>query len=215
MSLTAIYALGGAMLAVSWAFILLLRRSTKRDTFHTLGMVLSGLLMITALAMIGIGVSIDLGSQTGQGTAMIAEQEPLNQAAPDFTFRLVDTDEEQRLSDYRGKVVLLNLWATWCAPCLSEMPTLNQLHQDYADEGLIVLNISDEANGMLRDFRGIVDMQTVYARVDDKTDTPQPIQSGFDLLPRTFLIDRDGQMRLSILGERSYAQFEGIVTPYL
>ncbi|MEM6644842.1 MAG: redoxin domain-containing protein [Bacteroidota bacterium] len=215
MSLTAIYALGGVMLAASWGFILLLRRSTKRDTFHTLGMVLSGLLMLTALAMIGIGVSIDVGSQTGRATAQIAAQEPLSGPAPDFTFQLVGSQEEQRLSDYRGRVVLLNVWATWCAPCLSEMPTLNRLHQEFADQGLVVINISEEANGMLRDFRGQVDMQTVYARVDDERDTPQPIRSGFDVRPRTFLIDREGQLRLSILGERSYAQFAGIVTPYL
>ncbi|GAB5519227.1 MAG: hypothetical protein RhofKO_14780 [Rhodothermales bacterium] len=215
MSLTAIYALGGLMLAASWGFILLLRRSPKRDTFHTLGMVLSGLLMLTAFTMIGIGVSIDVGSQTGRGVATVVEEQSMNVPAPDFEFTLVGSGETQRLSDYAGHVVLLNLWATWCAPCLSEMPALNELHQDYNDQGLVVLNISEEAHGMLRDFLGRVDMQTVYARVDDPGDTPQPIRDGFQVRPRTFLIDRQGQLRLSILGEKSYDQFAALITPYL
>ena len=62
--------------------------------------------------------------------------EPL-QAAPDFS--LQDMDEETHtLSDYRGKVVLVNFWATWCPPCREEMPALDQLHTAYSDDGLVV-----------------------------------------------------------------------------
>src|ERR1700693_2567096 len=64
-------------------------------------------------------------------------------AAPDFSLTSLE-GKEVKLSQFKGKVVLLNFWATWCIPCRSEMPTIELLHREYKDKGLIVLGIDDE-----------------------------------------------------------------------
>ena len=59
------------------------------------------------------------------------------------------TDEEGKprsLQEYKGKLIVLNLWATWCAPCVKEMPALSQLEQDYRDKGLVVITLSQDDN---------------------------------------------------------------------
>ena len=61
--------------------------------------------------------------------------------APDFTMRLLGTEEEVSLSDFKGQPVLINFWATWCPPCRAEMPWIESLHQKYKDDGLVVLAV--------------------------------------------------------------------------
>ncbi|MFQ5696535.1 MAG: TlpA disulfide reductase family protein, partial [Terriglobia bacterium] len=63
---------------------------------------------------------------------------------PNFTFEL--NGQEQELSDLRGQVVLLNFWATWCPPCVAEMPSLERLHQRMRNQGLVILGISVDAD---------------------------------------------------------------------
>jgi thiol-disulfide isomerase/thioredoxin len=91
-------------------------------------------------------------AQTGQGTLYLGQTMalllfvtliPLSAAANDFSFK--DTQgKTQRLSDYRGKWVLVNFWATWCAPCLEEMPELDALHQAHKNKDLVVIGIALE-----------------------------------------------------------------------
>ena len=66
--------------------------------------------------------------------------------APEFPegMQWLNTDRPLRLADLRGKVVLLNFWATWCVPCRREMPMLSSVHRQHADEGLVVLYVSLE-----------------------------------------------------------------------
>ena len=72
-------------------------------------------------------------------------------AAPDFT--LTDLQgNPQRLSDYKGKVVLINIWATWCEPCRNEMPKLDQLYRDKQARGFMVLGMSDESAATQQKF---------------------------------------------------------------
>ncbi len=73
--------------------------------------------------------------------------ESLAEAAPAPAFDLEDFDgRRHRLSDYRGKVVLLDFWATWCGPCIAAMPKMQSLHERYADRGLVVAGIAVREN---------------------------------------------------------------------
>ena len=73
------------------------------------------------------------------------EAEAVGEAAPAFTLRDIN-GKQVNLADYKGKVVLINFWATWCQPCQVEMPHLEKMHKDFADRGFVVLSISiDEA----------------------------------------------------------------------
>lgn len=98
-------------------------------------------------------VTIDLGSGGVQSIAPqqrdmnaiypIAERfHPLKgEPAPDFTMRLLGTDQEVSLSDFQGQPVLINFWATWCPPCRAEMPWIESVYQKYKDDGLVVLAV--------------------------------------------------------------------------
>ena len=133
----------------------------------------------------------------------------------DFSFNLIEDDAIVDLSDYRGEVVLLNFWATWCAPCLDEMPDLNRLQDDYADQGLRVITLSDEVPEMIRYFEANqIDLRTVSGYVEGD-DLPMPFNRMQEARPMTFVIGRDGVLRATLLGARSYEQFEQLVTPLL
>lgn len=139
----------------------------------------------------------------------------LNQSAGDFEFISVYGDSTGTLSDYHGKVVVLNVWATWCAPCLTEIPELNRLHKRYQDRGVVVLSLSDESPEELRDFNNRLRLETVSATVEDMSDLPRPIQKAFEIRPTTYIIDRDGNLRRYVLGARSYGYFEQAILPHL
>jgi peroxiredoxin len=105
----------------------------------------------------------------------------------------VDLDgKSHRLSDYRGQVVLLNIWATWCAPCRKEMPELDQLYKERASEGLIVLGLSVEDPELQRRFAE--DLAVSYPLLTNEGQIPETF-STTARYPSNFLIDRQGQLR--------------------
>jgi cytochrome c-type biogenesis protein len=99
------------------------------------------------------------------------------------------------LSSLRGQVVLLNLWATWCAPCRTETPYLQSLYEEHAERGLRVVGISLDAGGAAEEIRAfIAEYGVTYMILHD------PQMRGMELyqvigLPATFLIDREGILR--------------------
>jgi len=119
-------------------------------------------------------------------------------AAPQFRAQTVDAPVETRtLADYHGDVVLLNVWATWCPPCLEEMPTMQQLHEAYADRGLRVVAVSVADAGAGDDIREFRAEQGLT--FDILHDPASAIFDTYQLLsgvPQTFLIDRKGVIRL-------------------
>ncbi|HEY9081239.1 TlpA disulfide reductase family protein [Magnetovibrio sp.] len=116
---------------------------------------------------------------------------------------------ETTLEAYRGKVVLLNLWATWCPPCIREMPDLNALQKDFAGRDFAVVPVAsgkqgrEDAAEFLR-ARNLDALKTYY-------DPRSLFLRAFDLetLPTTFLIDRDGRMRGGVLGMTNWHSDEG------
>jgi len=104
------------------------------------------------------------------------------------------------LDAFRGKVVLLNLWATWCLPCIREMPALNALQVDYANLDLVVLPVASGKQGQqtAEEFltsRNLTALTTYYDKKSTFLDT-----FGLKTLPSTFLIDRTGKLRGGVLG---------------
>jgi cytochrome c biogenesis protein CcmG/thiol:disulfide interchange protein DsbE len=125
-------------------------------------------------------------------------------AAPDFTVQ--DSDRRVVLSELRGKVVVLNFWATWCAPCVEEMPSLVQLQQRFKDKGLSVVGVSIDVDGdayhkFLRDYK--VDFLTVRDP-DQKTAN---LYGSFKW-PETYIIDRNGIVRRKFIGAVEWSQPE-------
>ncbi len=120
----------------------------------------------------------------------------IGSAAPDFTVQ--DSDRKVTLSQFRGQVVVLNFWATWCPPCVQEMPSLIQMQSRMKDKGVTVLAVSidvDEAayHKFLKDYG--VNMVTVR-----DPEEKSPALYGTHGWPETYIIDRKGIVRRKFIG---------------
>ncbi len=113
--------------------------------------------------------------------------------APLETFAALD-GARVRLADFKGRVVLLNFWATWCAPCILEMPSLDRLQATLGDPGLAVLAVSIDRGGakVIRPFAERLELEHLGLYHDDKGALFRAF--GVTGLPTTFLIDRRGQI---------------------
>jgi peroxiredoxin len=131
--------------------------------------------------------------------------------APDYVAFSLDGNEVA-LSSFAGEVVVLNIWATWCRPCVVEMPALQRLHEELADDGLRVVAVSvDAPPGVLGSFgeRGgnvsefVESLGLTFTVLHDPTGR---IESRYQVygLPTTFVIDREGRIRNKVLGARDW-----------
>lgn len=143
------------------------------------------------------------------------ESEPLAAAALSG-LALPDVDgKEQRLDQWRGKLVVVNFWATWCKPCLKELPDLSRVYERYKDRGLIVLGVlaSDNPdNGTLLNFQSDNEMTfpVVRATSDILTSYDYP-----GSLPTTFIFDRTGHQAKMQVGALSSERLTAIIDPLL
>jgi peroxiredoxin len=131
-----------------------------------------------------------------------------NKQAPGFTLKDT-TGKKVSLSDYKGKAVVVDFWATWCAPCKVEIPWLVKLRDQYASQGLVILGVSeddldlDDQKALLKEKQEIADSATKlginYPVLLDDQKVSEPY-GGIDALPTTFYIDRNGKVVAATLG---------------
>ncbi len=120
--------------------------------------------------------------------------------AHDFNFSL--NGKPSSLADLRGKVVVLNFWATWCPPCVEEAPALNQLHQAIASQGGVVLGISvDEDDEAYKKF--LVDHSIAFPNYRDPSKQIAAAY-GTSMFPETYIIDRQGRIARKIIGPQDW-----------
>jgi peroxiredoxin len=133
----------------------------------------------------------------GMSTAFAAES-LLNKKAPEFTRRDL-SGANLDLASFRGKVVLLDFWATWCAPCLVEMPVFAQWQREYGPQGLQIIGISmDDDPAPARRAYAKHSLNYPVAMGDAKLGE---LYGGVFGLPLTYLIDREGKIRAQFQGE--------------
>lgn len=122
-------------------------------------------------------------------------------AAPTFEARTLDAAPVTRtLADYRGQVVLLNVWATWCAPCRAEMPSIQALHESYRDAGLRVVAVSVDGAGEEQKIR---DFARQYGLTFELLHNPSgDVQRRYQTtgVPESFVIGPDGTIRKKVIG---------------
>jgi thiol-disulfide isomerase/thioredoxin len=138
-----------------------------------------------------------------------------NEKAPDFTFELLPDGTSQALSRYRGKVVVLNIWATWCGICIDEMPTLDRLQRQYGKDGLVVIAVSDESAMQMAKYAALEQMSFVKVRVNAATPDAKWYVGQGVARPVTHVIDRNGILRETLVGGQDYNRFEGVIKAYL
>lgn len=120
--------------------------------------------------------------------------------APDFrAFDLAGNDTVGFREKYRGQVVLVNIWATWCAPCRDEMPSIEALYKDYAGRGFKVAAVSID-NGPTADVRAFVrEYGLTFDILQDPTGRIQGLYQTTGV-PESFLLDRDGKIVRRLIG---------------
>jgi thiol-disulfide isomerase/thioredoxin len=117
----------------------------------------------------------------------------------------------KKLSDFKGRVVVLNIWATWCPPCRREMPDLDKLEKAYASSGLTVIALSDEDMATVKQYAS---EQPFQFSMGTFTIIPDVI-ADIGTRPVSILIDKKGQVADMVVGARGFGFFESWIKKYL
>ena len=121
--------------------------------------------------------------------------------APAFEARTLDPAPASRtLADYRGEVVLLNVWATWCLPCRVEMPSLQQLHDEFGPQGLRIVAVSIDDPGMEEAIRSFAREYRLSFEILHEPEARIRRNYQTTGVPETFIIGRDGVIRKKVIG---------------
>ncbi len=135
-------------------------------------------------------------------------------AAPEVQFTKLD-GSTLKLTDLRGRVVLLNFWATWCQPCRAEMPEFNQMERDLGGRGLAIVGVSVsplDTPDVIQRFQK--DVKQEYTVVRGEEEIGNQFQNGPGL-PVTHILDRDGRIRQTFFGPQKREVFESVIKPLL
>lgn len=133
------------------------------------------------------------------------EKEGAVQAAPDFTLKDL-AGREVRLSDQKGRVVLVEFWATWCPPCRTSIPALEKLHAAYAGKGLTILAVSMDEGGVDKIRAFAAEYKITYTVLQGTT--PVADKYSVRMIPATYLVDRQGIIQKHYLGGMSEDRIE-------
>jgi peroxiredoxin len=162
---------------------------------------------------VAIGLLITGCSKSGTTVRAAVKPEKDRKAAPDFILK-DSNGPPVKLSDYRGRVVLLNFWATWCGPCKIEIPWFMEFEQKFKDQGFAVLGVSMDDDGWDA-VKPYIAGQKINYRVVLGNDTVGNLYGGIESLPSTFIIDRDGKVasvHIGLVSKKDYeAEIEHLV----
>lgn len=155
-----------------------------------LSQIKTAVLLALTVALVGCMRSSTLSSSQSSDSAIQSETQ--RKAAPAFT--LTDANGASvKLADYKGKVVLLNFWATWCGPCKVEIPWFMEFEQKYKDRDFAVLGVSFDDDGW-KSVKPYVDQHKINYRIMIGSEELGQLYGNVDSLPTSFIIDREGRI---------------------
>lgn len=175
-------------------------------------------MIVTGIGLIVIGIAAFILLKPAASNAQVGNLASsvvpagVNYPAPGLTLDDLQGNLHS-LSDYRGQVILVNMWASWCPPCVAELPTLNDFHIDHTGDGFAIIAINDgEELQVVKDYVGTkgfvfpiwLDPTWLSERAFNTTN-----------LPSSFVIDRNGQVRLQWVGAISRAMLDKYVLPII
>lgn len=158
--------------------------------------------MIAAVCLVLLGLAPRLAGSEDPFKALDLIKPAKVKPARAFTVPTPD-GRSLRLADFRGKVIFLNFWATWCPPCREEMPGMERLYQRFKDQGFVVLAVSVDAEGADVVTAFVKEHRLTYpVGVDPKMALAG--QNGVRALPSSFLVDRRGRLVALAIGPREW-----------
>ncbi len=163
---------------------------------------LFGRAIVASVAAIALG-ACSSAPRSAHAVGMKTEKE--RKTAPDFALK-DSTGRTVKLSDFRGKVVLLNFWATWCGPCKIEIPWFMEFEQKHKDQGFVVLGVAMDDDGW-DVVKPYLERQRVNYRVVMGTPEIADLYGGVESLPTTFLVDREGRIariHIGLVSKKDY-----------
>ena len=141
-----------------------------------------------------------------QTTLLDQEIPEVGHTAPDFTLRNLQGNLEG-LVDHKDKVIILNFWATWCAPCLEEMPAFEKLYRRYRSQRVTVLAVSLD-KGDISKVKGFVDTNNLtFPVLIDSDGVAEKLYPSFTI-PFTYVIDKEGRVAARVDGAKNWASNE-------
>jgi thiol-disulfide isomerase/thioredoxin len=162
------------------------------------------------IVIVGVIAAIGVALFAGLKSGLTMEFKPIGVGvdAPDFKVVTLDSvPRTKTLGDYKGQVLLVNIWATWCAPCRVEMPSIESLHRDYGPKGLKIIAISVDDPGTDEQIKSFVKQYGLTFEVLHDTGGQEGKvsrdyqTSGY---PETMIIGRDGIIRKKLLGAHNW-----------
>lgn len=163
--------------------------------------------VVAAVLLVMIWTGLRKSHQSGSGGQSLHVAKVKGAAAPDFTLTDVATGKPVRLSDFKGKAVLLNFWATWCPPCKVEIPWFVDLQKQYGSEGLVVLGVAMD-DAQQSEIAAFAENMGVNYPILLGTNEVSDTYGGVEALPTTFYIGRDGRIVDRVFGLRSHGEVE-------
>ena len=172
---------------------------------------------VLALGLLALPMLRGQGGGETMKTAASAESKAAScdaTGAATFDFVLKDQNNQPvKLAEYKGKVVIVNFWATWCGPCKIEIPDFVKLYADYKEKGLVIVGISiddspEQLQSFMREFKMNYPVVQMRPEVEDAW-------GPFYGYPTSFVVARDGSICTKHLGPATYQQFESEIKALL
>jgi len=182
--------------------------------------------LILGLRGLGLGAALVLASGCGktgsekapaEGAGLVAsgEAERLPEMGPGPKWQLTALDGKVIGSDeLKGKVVVVDFWATWCPPCVHEIPGYIELQKKYGERGLVIVGLSLDQNGA-EAVKPFAQRKQINYPLALATEKEVAAFGGVEGIPTTFLIDREGRLRHKKVGSMEKADYEKLLIPLL